>query len=55
MKDEIKSHQIRDFPYEFLFHKIKKCGTTANLIYLNSKTGKGYCCNIGDSKAMHYK
>ncbi len=29
------------------------CGATANMVYVDSKTGKAYCVNLGDSKAMY--
>ena len=32
---------------------LKFCGATANIVYVNSKTGKAYCVNLGDSKAMY--
>ena len=30
-------------------------GCTANLCYLESKTGKAYVANLGDSRSMHGK
>ena len=55
MIQEIIDHQQKNFTDDDLQNKIKESGTTANIIYLNSQTGEGYCVNIGDSKAIHYK
>ena len=30
-------------------------GCTANICYIENKSGKVYCANLGDSKAMHFQ
>ena len=52
---EILTQQEKNFPKEIVLKKINNCGATANLIYLDTKTGKGYCVNLGDAKALYYK
>ena len=32
---------------------LKFCGATANVVYVDSNSGKAYCVNLGDSKAMY--
>ena len=32
---------------------ILKTGTTANIVYIDSKSGKAYCANLGESRAMY--
>ena len=55
MTIEILSHKEQSFQEELVLKKINNCGATVNLIYLETKTGKGYCVNLGDAKALHYK
>ena len=42
------------FPkYSDFLEVFLKTGTTANVVYIDSKNGKAYCANLGDSRSMY--